>query len=326
MVLSSLAAISGTGNIFANIITMTGSGQATLVGEGGNDTLTGGSNKDTLNGGKDNDVLNGGGEQDILLGADGNDKLNGGDGNDLLAGWTGNDTMVGGKGDDVFVVVDGIDAVTELAGEGHDTVSSQAANYILAPNVEELMLSTGAVNGTGNALDNVMYGNGADNKLDGGAGNDYIKGRAGDDTLIGNIGHDRLEGEAGNDTLKGGLGVDILEGGLGADVMFGEGDKDYFLCRIYDKAELAAVGNDIINGFQTGIDKIELTTLLEQFGIDAASALDGGFVRLTKVGADTLVQFDQDGTAGSAPPLTMATVVNATVVATDLYLDALVIS
>ena len=171
-----------------------------------------------------------------------------------------------------------------------------------------------------------MYGNGADNKLDGGAGNDYIKGRAGGDTLIGNIGHDRLEGEAGNDTLKGGLGVDILEGGLGADIMFGEGDKDYFLCRIYDKAELAVVGNDIINGFQTGIDKIELTTLLEQFGIDAASALDGGFVRLTKVGADTLVQFDQDGTAGSAPPLTMATVVNATVVATDLYLDAYVIS
>ena len=105
MLLSSAAAISGTGNIFANIITMTGSGRATLVGEGGNDTLTGGSNKDTLNGGKDNDVLNGGGEQDILLGLDGNDRLDGGDGNDLLAGSAGNDTMVGGKGDDVYVVV-----------------------------------------------------------------------------------------------------------------------------------------------------------------------------------------------------------------------------
>ena len=69
-----------------------------------------------------------------------------------------------------------------------------------------------------------------------------------------------MEGEAGNDTLKGGLGVDILEGGLGADVMFGEGDEDYFLYRIYDKASWHAVGNDIINGFQTGIDKIELTT------------------------------------------------------------------
>ena len=321
MVLSSVAAISGTGNLFANIITMTGSGQATLAGEGGNDVLTGGSNKDTLNGGNDNDVLNGGGEQDILLGADGNDRLNGGEGNDLLAGGAGIDAMLGGKGNDVYVIWDTGDTITELFAEGHDTVSSQIANYILAPNVEDLTLAVGAVNGTGNTLDNVMTGNNADNKLDGGVGVDWIEGRNGDDTIIGGLGHGILLGEGGNDTLRGGTTWDVLVGGAGADLLIGDAGGDVFIYQIDDKSELATLGNDKINGFQTGFDRIELTDLLETYGIDADDAFSGGFVRLTKSGSDTLVQFDVDGAAGAASPLTMATAVNATVAADDLMVE-----
>ena len=136
MVLSSAVAISGTGNAFANIITMTGSGQATLAGEGGNDTLTGGSNQDILNGGNDNDVLNGGGELDILLGADGNDRLNGGGGNDLLAGGLGDDYLVGGTGADTLKGGAGIDYLE--GGSGADVLYGEAETDGYAYRIEAL--------------------------------------------------------------------------------------------------------------------------------------------------------------------------------------------
>ena len=108
------------------------------------------------------------------------------------------------------------------------------------------------------------------------------------------------------------------------DVLFGEADKDYFLYRLDDPSQLQGVASDTINGFQTGVDKIELTDLLSEFGIDPDDAFTGKFVLLTKDGADTLVQFDKDG-VGALNPLTIATVNNASVAASDLMLDAFVI-
>ena len=219
---------------------------------------------------------------------------------------------------------DALDFVTELVGQGHDTVNSQRADYTLGANVEDLTLGLGAVNGIGNTLDNVMTGNNAGNKLDGGIGLDWIEGRGGDDTIIGGLGHGVLLGEAGNDKLTGSTGWDVFVGGIGADVLIDGGGTDDYIYQIVDKSELATLGNDVIHGFQTGVDEIELTDLLETYGIalDPDDPLSGGFVRLTKSGSDTLVQFDVDGTAGAAPPLTMATAVNATVAAGDLLVDA----
>src|SRR6056297_237586 len=45
-------------------------------------------------------------------------------------------------------------------------------------------LMGGAVNGTGNALDNTLVGNGLDNILNGGAGADYMVGRTGNDRYV----------------------------------------------------------------------------------------------------------------------------------------------
>ena len=51
------------------------------------------------------------------------------------------------------------DVVTEQAGEGTDTVQS-GVTYTLGANVENLTLTgTGAINATGNALDNTLTGN-----------------------------------------------------------------------------------------------------------------------------------------------------------------------
>ena len=56
---------------------------------------------------------------------------------------------------------------------------------MLGGNVENLILTgSGNLDGTGNALANVLTGNGGDNVLDGGAGADTMRGGAGDDTYL----------------------------------------------------------------------------------------------------------------------------------------------
>ena len=89
---------------------------------------------------------------------------------------------MGGLGNDTYVVDNTGDVVTENANEGIDTVQA-AVTYTLAANVENLTLTgTGNINGTGNALDNVIVGNGGNNILAGLGGADTLDGGAGTDT------------------------------------------------------------------------------------------------------------------------------------------------
>jgi hypothetical protein len=60
---------------------------------------------------------------------------------------------------------------------------------------------------------------------------------------------------------------------------------------------------------------------LSAFGIDSADAFTGGYIPLTKSGADTLVQFDSNGGGDSA--VTLATVTNATVTVSDIELGSI---
>jgi len=130
-----------------------------------------------------------------LHGEAGNDVLTGAAGNDVLDGGSGGDFMQGGAGDDTFVVDDWQDFVGEEAGEGVDTVQS-SISYALLTNVENLTLTgQSAIDGTGNALANVLRGNTAANRLDGGAGADTLTGGSGSDTLVGGLGNDMLEGD-----------------------------------------------------------------------------------------------------------------------------------
>jgi Ca2+-binding RTX toxin-like protein len=93
------------------------------------------------------------------------------------------------------------------------------------------LLGINGTDGTGNAANNVIGGNKGDNTLRGLDGNDILRGQDGDDSLIATAGDDRLNGGAGNDTLNGGAGSDRF-------VFAG------------------SFGNDVINGFEDGLDKL----------------------------------------------------------------------
>jgi Ca2+-binding RTX toxin-like protein len=220
-----------------------------------------------VTGSNNNDALIGSNGDDTILGLAGDDRLSvvqafinqpngivnlGDPGNDLLDGGIGNDTMTGGIGNDTYIVESAGDIVTEFFGSliepesgellsgGNDTVLA-SIDYTLTNFVENLTLTgSAAINGTGNALNNVITGNAANNTLNGAAGKD---------TLRGSSGVDILQGGAGDDLLNGGRGNDVLIGGVGADK---------FLFSSGARFQRSAFGVDTIRDFTTGVDKIVL--------------------------------------------------------------------
>jgi Ca2+-binding RTX toxin-like protein len=123
-------------------------------------------------------------------GTPGNDTLTGTAGADVLDGGAGADMMTGLGGDDVYMVDDPGDVVAEAPGGGTDRINS-TISWSLPSDVEDLWLvGSGTTSGTGNGLDNVMWGNAANNTLTGLGGNDVLDGGAGADTLVGGTGND----------------------------------------------------------------------------------------------------------------------------------------
>ncbi|WP_132907356.1 S8 family serine peptidase [Sphingomonas sp. BK235] len=173
----------------------------------GNDTLNGNALANELHGMRGNDSLYGDAGNDWLWGGLGDDRLDGGTGADVLRGEQGNDT---------YVVDNKGDVVIEDPNGGLDTVYTKI-DYALGANVENLYLAGAARSGTGNALDNGLYGGGGDDTLYGLDGNDLLKGWTGNDRLYGGSGNDTLHGGAGNDWLDGGSGNDVLRGEAGND-------------------------------------------------------------------------------------------------------------
>ena len=199
-------------------------------------------------------LIHGTNAADVLVGTSHRDFLSGGAGNDQLDGGASADTLIGGIGNDLYVVDNIGDVVVENPGEGTDTVNA-SASHTLEANVESLTLTgTGSINGTGNALNNVIIGNSGNNVIEGGAGDDTLDGGAGIDTvsyasaasgvtvnlalataqntvgagtdtlsnfenLLGSAFADMLTGDSNANVIEGGAGNDTLNGGAGIDTL-----------------------------------------------------------------------------------------------------------
>ena len=193
---------------------------AQIQGTGAADVpLNGGSGDDKMYGYGGADEIYGGQGTDSLYAGAGNDTLYGGEGNDFLDGGIGDDSMYGGVGNDVYVVDSASDVVVENSNEGIDEVRAYIS-YTLGDNIENMrLLGNTGLTGTGNALDNKMFGTIAGDTLSGLDGNDSISGDGGADSIYGGNGNDWLSGGDGNDVIFGGAGTDAFYGGAGDDIL-----------------------------------------------------------------------------------------------------------
>lgn len=218
-------------------------------------------------------------------------------GNDRLDGGLGDDILIGGLGDDTYVVDSINDSVVEQSGEGVDEVQTYVS-YTLAANLENLtLLSNLTINGTGNALDNVIVGNTRSNILDGGAGADLLQGgRGGDTYIVDNSGDVVVESESGpvggidlvkssvdftlganiehltltgtghingtgndlNNTLIGNVGNNILDGGTGTDMLRGGKGNDTYLVDLYSSGSQLRLQDVVYEEKDGGTDTIVL--------------------------------------------------------------------
>ena len=160
----------------------------------------------------------------------------------------------------------------------------------------EDVINTGRIEGA------VQLGDGADiitnagtiaGQISMGNGNDVYLGSAskagaladggvGTDLLVGGIHVDRFEGGDGNDRLIGGGGADVLIGGAGADV---------FAYR--SASDSVAAAADLIEGFETGIDKIDLSALAPS---GVSLGLSGEITTITAQTANGTVTIRVSGT------------------------------
>lgn len=337
------SAVHGTGNAQDNVL-IGNSAANTLVGMDGNDRLDGRAGADTLIGGAGDDVyiVDNAGDTVQELAGEGHDtvyasvstalsenvedltltglastnatgnaldnRLTGNRGDNLLDGGAGADVMTGGLGNDTYVVEDATDQTLEFAGEGVDTVQA-SLTWTLAENIENLVLTgTADIDGTGNALDNILIGNSGANRLDGGLGVDAMAGGAGDDIYIVDHAGDLVIEQAhegtdtvlagvsyalsanvenlvltgtddtsatGNDLdniLTGNAGDNLLDGGVGADTMAGgAGDDTYIVDNAGDTVfELADAGIDSVFSSVSFVlpEHVENLTLTGDVAID----------------------------------------------------------
>jgi hypothetical protein len=225
--------------------------------------------------------------------------------------------MAGGAGDDTYFVDDAGDTVTEVADAGTDTVKS-TFSYALGANLENLtLLGSANLNGTGNALSNVITGNSGNNVLDGGGGIDTASyaaagagvavslavagpqatGGAGTDTLIS---IENLTGSTLNDTLTGDGGSNVLSGGAGNDTLDGGGGID--TASYADAATAVTVnlstivaqntvgaGSDTLTGIENLTGSAFNDTLTGNAGNNVLSGGAGDDVFMPSAGSDVLL-------------------------------------
>lgn len=306
------------------------SGDDTVIGGSGIDTVHGGSGRDVLVG-RDGDLLNGGSGNDrFFVGATFHQPVlvaNGDAGDDTfesistfdpsqpafnfgldLDGGRGNDAfnfgriqasvMDGGHGNDRFTI-DRMFSGTLTGGGGQDQFQVRfMLGHIWAGDGNDV-ISIGIAETGGT----VLRGEDGNDVISSGVGSAVIEGGAGNDRLSDGLDlHDRpsrLDGGTGNDVLRspgldnlsGGDGRDTLESGGLANTLTGGAGADRF---VYGTFDFTSIAGDTIMDFGNGRDILDLSHLLDQFGVPD-DPFTSGFLALDVQNGSTHLLIDTDG-------------------------------
>jgi Ca2+-binding RTX toxin-like protein len=170
--------------------------------------------------------------------------------------------MVGLTGNDSYYIDNAFDTVTETANAGSDSVYS-TLNYTLTANVENLILTGTAANGTGNVLNNLLTGNASNNVLHGGAGADTLVGGLGKDT------YQLTETTAANDTVRIAAGDSLVNN--------------------FDLINNFKLGTGTTN--TTGVDKLDLPNTQIAANAAAVNGTDAGTILSHSI-SNGIIKFD----------------------------------
>jgi Ca2+-binding RTX toxin-like protein len=203
----------------------------------GDDVLFGGDGDDQFSAGEGNNYVGGGGGNDriffeapVTTDTTVVNQGYGGDGDDQLYGSAGQDTLVGGPGDDHLFGRAGNDLL--IGHEGQDVFNLEGPSFSLFPVPDP-----------------------------------------GDDVIFAGAGDDMIEDGDGNDTISAGTGADIINLHAGTNyVDLGPPDGDQDLIDIsentgsffdpqYTSSDLGTGRSNVVWGFESGIDKIDVSPL-----------------------------------------------------------------
>ena len=238
---------------------------------------------------------------DNLRGTAYQDVIYGGAGNDTIDGGLGLDALIGGTGNDTYIVDSATDVITELAGGGTDEVQSTVTFSLANPlvgggtNVENLTLTgTSAINGTGNAANNVLTANSANNILDSGGGDDILDGGAGIDSLLGGLGNDTYIVDSTTDTITEAVNA-------GTDTV--QSSVTFSLATLANVENLSLLGTANINGTGNGLDNLLVgnsgNNTLSGGGGNDTFLVDAGTDRITDLSTGDVLKVSAGATANA---------------------------
>jgi Ca2+-binding RTX toxin-like protein len=255
-----------------------------------------------VNGDDGNNVLSGTADADELFGMGGNDTLNGKAGADLLDGGNGSDYAVYTTSA-AGVTVD----LTTGTGSGGD-----AEGDILV-SIESLRGSAQADALTGDGANNSLIGDAGDDALSGGGGNDTLTGGAGADSLDGGSGADTVSysgstvgvvidlvagigagGDADGDTLvnvehvRGTSLADQLTGNASANTLTGAEGDDILVGGNGDDSFIGGPGADVVDG-GSGVDLASYATATAGVSVNLATGVGTG----GEAAGDTLISIEK---------------------------------
>ena len=204
-------------------------------------------------------------------------------------------------------LVEGSDQADRLTSGAYSADFAGAENelWLAGGGDDRVRAGLGADTIQGGTGADLLLGEAGDDEIQGEAGNDALRGGEGQDSLSGDEGDDLLRGQEGDDLLSGGGGRDVLRGGAGQDSLWGGAGADRIsLAETVQACDVIVLASgdsgtmgglaDLVTGFVSGIDKLDLTALgpmsFEAAGFSGTGAsawYDGAALRIDGDGDGT---------------------------------------